>query len=701
MHNNFIPINKKLINKQKNNLLYEKIINSNLKNILIFKKEQEDLMDFLEKRKQIGENYLQVDFRNLPNDKQTLNDEDIQESITTSLDLQKEIPFIAWDKRKKIIHWFLGLFTLIIFGLCLWWFICLVEIVSSNLNNIEWLPKVFWFIATLILLFGIRLVLLYSQLQTILTKLIKWLKKWMLIEWFLDSIKFSISSFKFVLAEFQFRRKNKRKKWKNSFLKKLSSKKTSVIVLDLDTYPISDLGSLLYFFDVITKKHNKENNKKLTFFYLTSEDILDKYNQFDFYVYSISEINELWLKKILNNDFEIVNNIFLNFKEKIDFKICEDIYDFLVDYKKLYKTYYKDHFTLIEFFIILMLKKYFYTNLRCFITNKKEDDNIINKSTLEKLTNLKNDPNYSSELNLNDDFWEYAYQNSFFRIQTVNSDDFYSVFSVLFLIKLLKFSDLNNKCSCLKKYKLVVQTIINNVLPNLEYPKNSKNLKSFIEENLGSSKQYLDFSNKIKNFSEKYPNFSNDLLDMKDEYYRSIKDFIYSSINNVSELKNIYNNTLGKYWGNNNHHYIFVLASFLNQIFEIKSTKIVTKSIKEIISNILFLTKNHHHHYYYLTLKNIFFLLDHKLQVYMIEIIQKKLVDYQFFINDWLTVFSNSERQVFGTLLKHYRLKKFNRKSFPEIKYHTLKWWWRPHSKKIIKFGLTEWFKGYILGCDK
>lgn len=428
-----------------------------------------------------------------------------------------------------------------------------------------------------------------------------------------------------------------------------------MIVLDLDNYPISNLRSLLYFFDVIAEKHNKENNKKLTFFYLTSEDILDKYNQFDFYVYSISKINELWLKKILNNDFEIVNNIFLNFKEKTDFKICEDIYDFLVDYKKLYKTNYKDHFTLIEFFMILMLKKYFYTKLQYFITNKKEDDNIINLLTLKKLTNLKNDPNFSSELNLNDHFWEYAYQNSFFPIQTVNSDDFYSVFSVL-------------------------------------YPENNKNLEAFIQviqENLGGYKEYLGFSKKIKNFSEKYPNFSNDLLDIPDKYYRSIKDFIYSSINNISELKNIYNNTLGKYWVNNNHHYIFVLASFLNQIFEIKSTEIATKSIKEIIR----LTKTYHHHNYYLKLKNIFFFLDHKLQVYMIEIIWKEV--NVLFINDWLTVFSKSERQIFGTLLKYYRLKKkcSNKKSFPEIK-DTLKWlrWW--YNRKIIKFGLSEWFEG-------
>lgn len=680
MHKKLTP----LVNKQKNNLFYEKIINSNLKNILISKKEQEGLMDFLEKRKQIKENYLQVDFRNLPNDKQILNDEDIRESITTSLNLQKEIQFIAWDKKKIIIYWFLILFKIIFFLSFFVWFIYSVISVSLHYSDLTLWLQVFGSIVLAIFILWFPLPLFSSCLRENLTKLIKWLKKWMLIKLFLDSLTIN---FKFLLAKCKFRWK-----WKRSFLNKISSKKTSVIVLDLDNYPISNLRSLLYFFNVIAEKHNKENNKKLTFFYLTSEDILDKYNQFDFYVYSISEINELWLKKILNNDFEIVNNIFLNFKG-------EDIYDFLVDYKKLYKTNYKDHFTLIEFFMILMLKKYSYTNLQYFITNKKEDDNIINESILEKLTNLKNDTNYSSELNLNDHFWEYAYQNSFFPIQTVNSDDFYSVFLVLFLIKLFKISDLNKKCSCLEKYKLVVKRKISNVLANLEYSKNNKNLKPFIEENLG---QYQDFLDKIKNFYEEYPNFSNDLLDIQDEYYKSIKDFIYSNINNVSELKNIYNNTLDKYWGNNNHHYIFVLASFLNQIFEIKSTKIVRKSIKEIISNILSLTKTYHHHYYYLILKNIFFLLDHKLQVYMIEIIQKKLVDQLLFIDNWLTVFSESERQVFGILLKHYRLKRkfFNRKSFPEIKYYTLKWWLPSHNKKIIKFGFNKWFKGK-LDCDK
>lgn len=85
MQNKLIPTNKKIISKQKNNLLYEEIINSDLKNILISKEEQENLINFLKKRRQIGENYLQIDSLHVLNNEETFDEKCIEGNIRSCL----------------------------------------------------------------------------------------------------------------------------------------------------------------------------------------------------------------------------------------------------------------------------------------------------------------------------------------------------------------------------------------------------------------------------------------------------------------------------------------------------------------------------------------------------------------------------------------------------------------------------------------
>lgn len=700
-------------------MLYEEIINSNLKNILVSKEEQENLIDFLKKRKQIGENYLEIDLLHLLDDKQTFDEQGIENNIRSCLDLQEKILPVAWDKKKirkkwwsKFLKWtlpWLVVLIVVFIAVLIVNFLFAPDPYHFKFHVIDPITKKYFIIYLLInLIIILIIILLFSMIITHLNvklnpkkKLKDRLKLPLLPFKKAESIELTVGFKNFgAKTNWALSKFGKKQTFIQYLIKELLSGKTSVIVLDLDDYPPSYLLSLLILFKNIAANYNKENSKKLTFFYLTSKD-LNEYNGFDFYIYPISKTNELVLKRTLKSDYEMVNTLFSNFKNKFYLPIYEDTYSFLIDYKKFYKTYI-NHFSLKEFFVILILKKYFYKYLWFLITNEEESNNTIDLSTFKTIINLeKVDCTKPWVSDLYNNIWKWAYSNSFFQIESANSIDFYSIFLTFFVFKLFNFTDLNDKCSCLDKYcqfELLKEEVNNNLAPCIKNKITDKGLELFIQENIGEDEKYNNFPNKVK----KYSDCLNNLLDSKDGYYKKIVEFIEKFVPNIPELKNIYTNTLIKYHTNNNDHYIFILASFLNQIFN--SKKIKTELVKSIISKMLWLAKPN----YYLKLKNIFFLLDQKLQVYIIEIIIKEKWD-ELFVNDWITVFSKNELKVFGILLRHYRYKKYRlkrwknslkEKRFGRIEYYSLSWIKIQSllDKKAKQFALDEWFR---YDCEK
>lgn len=708
MHNKLIPTTEKLVNKQKNNLLYEEIINSDLKKILVSKEEQENLIDFLKKRKQIGENYLQINLLHLLDDKQTFDEQGIENNIRSCLNLQEKILPVAWDKKKirqkriiQVVRWVLVI--PLVFVVCfLLFYYYMYGIDLGKLVSILSLTLFVFFCTAIVL----------DAILNPKNKLRDWWNRIKLKIFKPESIELTVGFKNFgVKTNFRPSKPGKKQNFIQYLIKELLIGKTNVIVLDLDDYPPSYLSNLLTYFKNIAEIYNKTNSKKLTFFYLTSKDILNEYNQFDFYIYPILETNELVLKKTLENNYEMVNTLFSNFKNKFDLPIYEDTYSFLIDYKKFYKTY-KNHFSLKEFFVILILKKYFYKYLQFLITNEKDPNNTIDLLTFKTIINLKKDNSTQSQvLGSYNDIWKWAYSNSYFQIESENQIDFYSIFLTFFVIKLFEFTNLNNECSCLEKYLFAVYEIINNKLAtcienkitdeDLDESKiTDEDLKLFIQENIGEGEKYNNFLNMVKEVAKNL-HFSNNLLDSKDDYYKSLIKWIEEFVYYIPELENIYTNTLIKYHTNNNDHYIFILASFLNQIF--KSKEIKTNWVYLIIFEVLQRAKSN----YYLKLKNIFFLLDKELQVYIIELITKNWWPLDLlFVNDWLAVFSENERQAFGILLKHYRYKKYwlkpwknswKEKRFGRIEYYNLIKFRTLISldKKVNKFALDKWFERY------